>query len=473
MEQRNRPQNIISLEKKCFDCVLNLTLLEAEKESIEKFLTESSHSRFEKLCFDLWHQIEPLSSLPSIHIYFPTSEFGTHQYEFLLKLFGKMSTENVDSLNLVSFPHLLEFLYANFIQNTSKTPPQITLINRFFLFSENETLQVCLNNLVHIISVHFPKLKEFVFAYYILSSDVTIKKVQNVLEKTATTLEKIVIFLRIAFLRECMPLFDAIKYVGQFNKLKSLRIAFEATYSDNQKILSVINENFESLFENHLLNSLKDFGISFHSFLEIHFMKRLFKVLSYLLPQLNSFVCFFQPFYEELAEDDLQNLLELLLLTKAENLRNFSLGIYTGDSSKFILETFCHLFKECKWNLLKLSLFWVIKQKRKEMSQFLSQIIMSQKYLMELDIEFSFSGINLVKHFGLSEILTKYFFFKKRLVIKCWLLGQKLRKLFRIEIVNQVLDKFICINDQAYISFQSKKKKEKKLKVKFILPSFE
>jgi len=431
------------------------------KKSLNEDPKMSVLSNFSEISDKLWSQLEHLPSISSLGLSFENTQFNIKQYQFLSDLIKKMAYLKNNSIHLVTFIQneymtlWRDFYYATFLQEVLERPVDLSFITRFKEYEKTIPATNNLNNLLQIIQKNFSELKEFAFVNGNLEDFVQyplhLQNATNILKTFGKSLEKLLLFFRTYYLKEeqYLPIFDEIDKMSEFDKLQSIRIAFGGAMEPTPKGIRQAIAKLDATFEKDKFTSLRDFGIFFANLhLDKQTTMNIIRFVSKILPKLESMVCLLQTDFENSKEEDMNEILEVLFMTKSQKLREFTLG-FCADHGKinkqtmFGLERFRNLLKENLWTLLKFNLYYEIKETvgKKEVKDFLIILTKYQEFLVDFNVKLMNCGVEMIGFYGFDKILENYRNEKKRSIIRSMAV-KNIRKSYRKEIVNEILEKF-------------------------------
>ena len=308
-----------------------------------------------------------------------------------------------------------------------------------------------LDKFLEIVAGKFPFLKEIyiddpriVGNFYSLNWEF----VWKILSLCGKTLEKIMFSLG----NNHENLLTTIEKISVFNKLQLIRISF--AYADNPySSLCQLQTIFHRIFERNNFGSLKDFGImlsiSEKAFLEVPIVG-LMNFINKVLPQLISLKIIIKTLLSPDNHQVTQSILENIFKTKSLTLQEVTIGIrhqFPENSLQkdSILEELGCLLQESSLILLKFHFYYSLDHpsSREEVKKLLIILIEKQPFVLDFGINIIYSGKKLIQTYGFSKCLEKYCATKKSMILAATVCNPKLRKIFRKEIRNEILEAFI------------------------------
>lgn len=422
----------------------------------EEFLIE------ELLNKDFFKQkiVENLPYVSSIKTIFPNQIFSKTQHEFLLEILNKMASLQRESVYLMTYiaedfmTTWRTFYFDCFLNSLLKSHTDLTFLTRFheYQFTVNEL--VYMNDLLTTIQSKFTGLKNFAFVNGNLESPshypLQLTNARNIMERFGSTLETVTLFFRSRYFhpKEYYPIFETLEDIAKFNVLKSFRIALGGV--NEPKIIGIrkIIQSLDSVFGKKEFTSLKDLGIFFaNTYLDFDTLLDLVKCLEKTLNRLKSAIFFIQTDFENYSKDQMNELLKIILQNKSLELQEFSLG-FCADHGKqirhtnFDLNVLCELLKKNQWYLMKFDLYYEVNEEttKGDIKNFLIILTKYQENLVKSNITIMRRGVQLLKEFGFTECFDQYFERKRRWLVISKAL-KRLKKYYRIEILNEILEK--------------------------------
>ena len=290
------------------------------------------------------------------------------------------------------------------------------------------------------INSHFKNIRDFVFATGYWYEDI-LAKCSNILEKSANSLENFLLLYNTIYLHLLgfNRIFEKL-YYGVFPKLKSLRLEF------GLEIL--LQSTHERIIALERLRSLRDFGFFWcNPSIKVYDAKIGVKLISEIMVQINSVEFCLQTNFTNYTKDDMDEILSILFLTKSENLRYFSLGVGSDQgklitTTQFTLDHFGKILKGNEWYLLKFNLYYEVNHgvSQQEIRGFLLILFRHLKFLVEAQVQLMSIGKDLLEEYGFNGVIEKYFNEKKSAIMMT-IPMRRLKKCFRREILNEILEK--------------------------------
>ena len=353
---------------------------------------------------------------------------------------------NSQKSNGSNWKYFIQMLFFNFVKSTNHVLLKSSPDEKFYFSSAN------FDNFLERVPGKFPFLKELYIEDPRVVGDffrINWGCVWRILSLCGKTLEKIMFSL--GKLNNHENLLAAIEKISIFNKLQLIRISFDIV-NDPSSSLCQIQKCFHRIFERNNFGSLKDFGIMFltneKAFLEVPVVG-LMNFIHKILPQLISVKIIIKtllsPDHHQVTHSILQNIFKAKSLT----LQEVSIGIrhqFPQNSSQqnLILDEIGRLLQESSLLLLKFHFYYSLDQpsSKEEVKKFLIILIKKQPFVLDFGIYVIYSGKNLIQTYGFSKCLEKYFETKKSMMVAAIFCSQKLRKIFRKEIRNEILGSF-------------------------------
>ncbi len=419
----------------------------------------SNLSSFQSL---LIKKIEELSSISSIKLVFPKTLFHEDQCAFIIRLLLKMSLLQKKSISLAtgieeSFMTTWRyFYYGTFLKEIQENQADLSFLTQFKEYEHSMTSLNCMNNCLNLVQKDFKDLKEFIFVNGNLEDQhqypLVIRNAASLLHLFSHSLEKISLFFRTFWLNpsDYLSLFDAFEDLSRKNRIKSMKIALLGAHEPVLNGIEKIVQKLYSIFENKEFNSLKEFGIFLaNSHMEFVILRSLTIFLSTILQRLKSISFMIQTNFEFYKKQQIDEILEIFFKGKVKELRNVTLAFCadkgkTNKPTNFDLNFFGSLFKENKWCLFEFNLYYEASDKvnKRDVVNFLLVLTKNQEFLLNGKIMIMQKGLELLKAFGFSNIYEKYLKEKKNWVLRGKVL-KRLKKIYRIEILNEIMEKFI------------------------------
>ena len=407
----------------------------------------------------LLQELEQLPDISNIRLYFPQSLFNNSQYQFLLGILNKYVILKKTSIFLTTYigenymTKWRTFYFNTFLREIMKNQAELSFVTRDKEYERNQNLSL-LNNLLTFIQGSYKELKEFGFIngniedvfIYPLLLDNSVK----IMKSFGNTLEKLIFFFRSYWLnpKEYIPIFDAFEEISQNNKIKSFKIALGGADEPTGKGILAIVQRLKSCLSNIKFYSLNELSVFFaNNHLDFYILKHLTIVLTEYLYRLKSFEFLIQTDFDKYSKEEMDEILTTIFQQQANELIQFTLGL-CADQGKinrpatFDLKVFGELLKKNQWILHEFNLYFEVNEKgvqKKALKEFLLILTKHQKYLLECRLMIMMEGTNLINKFGYANSLEKYFETKKRGILfgKAML---KMKKKFRIEILNEILE---------------------------------
>ena len=402
---------------------------------------------------------EDVSNICSCDLRSSNTVFSHIQFNFLSDALKKMKDLKSPSIHLISFIQeeymttaWRNFYFQAFLQETMEGPADFKLVSRFKEYEGYSQGVKNLNVLLENFNSQFNNIRDFAFVngnledfhYY-----ESLENCQKILEKSANSLEKILLFFRTNhFYGKYTKFFEQLDKL-EFPRLQSFRIALGGTTDPGHILLSLFSTHLENAFENNKLVALKDLGIFFANFsYSVFYAKEILRTISLCLTKMESLAFLLQSNLETYTNDDMNQMLSIIFQTKSQTIRNFSLGFCadrqkTCRTTNFTLNHFGNLLKENTWTLLKFQLYYEVKLGLtcRQIKEFLLILITWLRFCSVFKVKLMSNGNDLLEEFGINEILEKYFKTKQKSILMARSLNG-LRKWFRREIIYEISEKF-------------------------------
>ena len=419
----------------------------------------SNLSSFQPL---LMEKIGELPLISSLKLYFPKTLLNDDQCTFLIKLLLKMSLLQKNSICLatgIEESHMTtwrNFYYGTFLKEILENKADLSFLTRFKEYEHSTTSLNCMNNCLNLVQKDFKNLKEFTFVNGNLEDQhqypLHLRNVNNLLHNFSHSLEKISLFFRTFWLHpsDYLPIFSAFEDLSRNNKLKSLKIALLGAHEPVSNGVKNIIKQLYSIFDNEKFNSLKEFGIFLaNSHMEFEVLRDCTVFLSTILHRLKSISFIIQTDFQIYSKEQIDEILKIFFQGKAKDMRNVTLGFCadkgkTNRPTNFGLNFFGSLIKENEWCLFEFNLYYEASDKvnKRDVANFLIALTKYQEFLLNAKIMIMQKGLELVNAFGFSKIFENYLKEKKNFVLRGKIL-KRLKKVYRIEILNEIMEKFI------------------------------